>query len=144
MHEHNLYDPQAPDMKLIPLIRSLRKGTQIEECTPRFARDFQNKTMERIAYLTEDMLRKGILMKEDNTPKKRPLFNDLWTHRHGRYGPRTSLSKPLPPVQSRDIYSIDNLPPDTPPKAPIATMVTKAAQSSSSALVSKIMFNDPA
>ncbi|KAE9372633.1 hypothetical protein N431DRAFT_466874 [Stipitochalara longipes BDJ] len=134
MHDNNLYDPQAPDMKIIPLTNSLRRGTEIEECEIQLAKDFQQKTVERISELAEDMLKKGLLWKEDNTPKKLPLFKDLWVSRHGKYSPRVNGTKPVAAAKSRDVYSIDNLPPDPRPRAaPVATMASKGPQSSSTA-----------
>jgi len=143
MHENNLYNPEAPDIKIIPLAKSLRKGTQIEECDSHLAKDFQNRTLERISDLAEDMVKKGLLRKEDNDLKKIPLFKDAWIHRHSKYGPRTNATKPVAAVQSRDVYSTDNLPPSPRPKAPIASMVTKGAQTSSTALVRKTLYKAP-
>ncbi|PMD30389.1 hypothetical protein L207DRAFT_226033 [Hyaloscypha variabilis F] len=143
MHDHNLYDAEAPDIKIIPLMRALRRGTAIEECDGHLANTFKQKTIERIKYLADGMLKKGLLEndpKERNSLKKIDLFKSLWSSRHGKYGPTVNATKPVAAAKSRDVYSTDNLPPDPLPKAPVANMVFKSPQVSSTALVCKILY----
>jgi hypothetical protein len=112
MHEHNIYKPEAPDVKIIPLIKSLKKGTDIEEFEGKQWNILKERTLDRMAILAGDMLKKGLLRIVDGTPQKIEWFRDVWVNRHSQYGPKENATKPVATINSRDIYSIDNLPPD--------------------------------
>jgi hypothetical protein len=137
MHEHNIYKPEAPDVKIIPLIKSLKKGTDIEEFEGKQWNILKARTLDRMAVLAGDMLKKGLLKIVDGTPQKIEWFRDVWVNRHSHYGPKENATKPVAAINSRDIYSIDNLPPDQGSsfRNPTAKLMSTARQPSSTTAV---------
>lgn len=137
MHEKNIYDPEAPDVKILPLIKSLRKGTEIEVCEPHQSKVFQNRTTDRIFFLAKDMVAKGLITMQENPPQKIPLFREFWINRHSEYGPKETVTKTAATIERPDVFSTEYLPPDRGSnfRTPTAKMVSKGPQKSSTTTV---------
>jgi hypothetical protein len=134
MHEHNVYTPEAEDMKIIPLMNSLRKGTEIETGEAKEFNLFMPRILERISVLTRDLCRKGLITEVSGTPEKIPEFKDAWKNRHSYWGPKESKSSPKP--KSFDIYDMESLLDRSPSfKTPTAKMFAKGQQPPPSAQV---------
>jgi hypothetical protein len=138
MHDKNIYKSDAPDIKILPLTTSLKKGTEIEECEAKEWKVLETRTKERITHLARDMSEKGLIKTEDGTPQKIPLFKDLWVNRHSQYGPKEKVTKPTQKTKRPDVFSTDYLPPDKGPnfRIPTAKVVSKGLQPSSTTTVS--------
>jgi hypothetical protein len=140
MHDKNIYinKPDAPDIKILPLTKSLKEGTEIEECEAKEWKILETRTKERITLLARDMSEKGLIRTEDGTPQKIPLFNDFWINRHSQYGPKEKVTTSTQKTKRPDVFSTDYLPPDKSPnvRIPAVKMVSKSLQQSSIATVS--------
>jgi hypothetical protein len=137
MHDHNVYNSDDPDIKILPLHTSLRKGTEIETCDAKQFNLFQQRILERISILARDISAKGLISTENGTPQKIALFKDVWANHHGHYCPKENGSKSSPKSKNLDIYDIDSLPPTKGPsfKTPTTKMLSKGHQASPSTKV---------
>jgi hypothetical protein len=138
MHNHNLYDPEDPDIKVLPLINSIRKGTEIETCEG--GKQFnllKVRILERVSFIARDLWEKGLLQKEGSTPQKIPEFKSFWQNRHSYWGPKDSPSKSSQKPKNVDVYDINSLPPERTPayRNPTARMLSKDQQPASSTKV---------
>jgi hypothetical protein len=138
MHDHNLYDiSEDQDIKILPLVNSIRKGTEIESCEVRQFNLLKTRILERVSSIARDLVTKGLLNTERGTPQKIPEFKNIWQNRHSHWGPKEPVSKSPPKPNSVDIYDMNSLPPESRQafRTPTAKMLSKAQQPSSSTKV---------
>lgn len=119
MHEHNVYNPEDPDIKMLALIQSLSKGTEIETRDVQQYNAFKRRVEERISFLARSLSEKGLIETKDGTTQKHQMFKEIWKNRHTQWGPNSNASRSASKSKAvesyEDVYDMDSLPPDKSP-----------------------------
>jgi hypothetical protein len=83
MHLRKTYDAEAKDSKILALVTSLKKGTEIEELLPEEYNIMEERTVDRLRYLSTEMFQKGFIEKNnDGEIKRTRAFYTFWMNRH--------------------------------------------------------------
>ncbi|CZR58530.1 uncharacterized protein PAC_08422 [Phialocephala subalpina] len=94
MHEHDYYNIEDADHRLIHIIEQLRKGTQIESYKAQSYITFKQRIQERVTILADDLLSKHLLEQTSSgKTSKTPCFRSYWEKRHEVWNSKTTLPK---------------------------------------------------
>lgn len=127
IHDHNLYNSEDPDFKVLPLVKSISKGTELEKFDVNHFSMLKERLCERIQVLSRDLEKKGLIEKDiHNSLQKALTFQNMWRNRHSHYRPPKTVTKSPPSPADVDIYEMDSTPPakSTGYKPPTARMVS--------------------
>ncbi len=107
MHEHNYYDPEDADHKIMGLIDRLRKNTEIETCEAKDYNLLKQRLLERVAVLARELLAKHLLERHSSgRMQKTPCFRDYWQHRQSSWGYGTPSPKKTHPKRA-SVYDFE-------------------------------------
>jgi hypothetical protein len=122
MHDENIYDydEDNPEFKILNIIKALKVGTEIEQCSSddlvtRFDR-FKIRVVDRIQVLKGVLLGSRLIgVGEDMKLCKTPIFLKYWKAKESFWAPKTSPKETFTLAKvSKDsnIYDIDSEPSD--------------------------------